>query len=281
MTFFKLLQYDIKNGLVKEYKKYAACAALFLLFCLCFLFTKGREIETLTCGDFLFFITGGMDRYIRAPGNAFLFPSLWMLFMLIPFYIILYYPLSDLTGYGKNVLIQSGSRVQWWLSKCIWCIVSITLYFILLWFILVAFCAITGFSLSLSISKELLSLLISEPSPIVTAGKEKMVFNGVLIVQILVMPILVSAALGILQMTLSLFIKPFFSFSIVAGILVASSYYLSPWMIGNYAMAQRNRILTDDGVSTNFGILFCLILLLASVGLGAMVFKRYDILNKE
>lgn len=110
MTFFKLCKYDLKNGMFKEGIKYLACVVLFLGFCIGFIYTKGKDLGARTFGDFLFFITAGMEEYIPMPGNIFMFPALWMLMILAPLYITLYYPFYDLTAYGKNVLINSKSR---------------------------------------------------------------------------------------------------------------------------------------------------------------------------
>lgn len=89
------------------------------------------------------------------------------------------------------------------------------------------------------------------------------------------------SALSVMQMAVSLVIKPFFSFCISAGILVLSAYYLNPLLLGNYAMSQRNDLLIDNGVNTKTGIVFSLALLVLSCVVGLFIFRRYDILNKE
>ena len=128
MTFFKLCKYDLKNGMLKEGIKYLACVVLVLGFCIGFIYTKGKELGVRKFGDFLFFITAGMEEYIPMPGNIFMFPALWMLMILAPLYITLYYPFYDLTAYGKNVLINSKSRNAWWLSKCFWAVSCVGSY---------------------------------------------------------------------------------------------------------------------------------------------------------
>mgnify|MGYP003511844760 CR=1 FL=1 len=71
MTFFKLCKYDLKNGMFKEGIKYLACVVLFLGFCIGFIYTKGKDLGARTFGDFLFFITAGMEEYIPMPGNIY------------------------------------------------------------------------------------------------------------------------------------------------------------------------------------------------------------------
>ena len=68
MTFFKLCKYDLKNGMFKEGIKYLACVVLFLGFCIGFIYTKGKDLGARTFGDFLFFITAGMEKYFYVSG---------------------------------------------------------------------------------------------------------------------------------------------------------------------------------------------------------------------
>lgn len=281
MTFFKLCKYDLKNGMLKEGLKYLLSVVLFFGFCIGFVYTKGADLESCTFGDFLFYITAGMEEYIPMPGNIFMFPALWVLLILVPLYITLYYPFNDLTEYGKNVLINAKSRSAWWLSKCVWAMTSVFLYFILLWGVIALFCICDKGNLSLDVSKALLYKLIPQPSENIYAFPDNVVPGSALACQILFMPILIVSALSFLQMTISLFIKPFFSFCISAGILVLSAYYLHPLMLGNYAMSQRNNLLINNGVSMKSGIILSVLLLLLSCIIGLLVFKRYDILNKE
>ncbi len=281
MIFFKLCKYDLKNGMLREGLKYLISLVLFLGFCIGFVFTKGSNLTTRTFGDFLFYITAGMEEYIPMPGNVFMFPALWMLLMLVPLYITLYYPFKDLTEYGKNVLVNSKSRSAWWLSKCVWAVTSVFLYFLLLWVVIALFCLCGGGTLSLGVSKSLIYRLIPEPAESVFALSGEMIISEKLTLQMFLMPVLIVSALSILQMTASLWIKPFFSFCIGAGALTLSAYYLHPAFLGNYAMSQRNSLLIQNGVQSEIGILFSAVLLLLSCAVGLCAFRRYDILNKE
>lgn len=280
MTFFRLCKYDFKNGMLREGLKYLISLVLFLGFCIGFVFTKGRSLMTRTFGDFLFYMTAGMEEYVPMPGNVFMFPALWMLLMLVPLYMTLYYPFKDLTEYGKNVLVNSKSRSAWWLSKCVWAVASVFLYFLLLWGVIALFCLCGGGTLSLGVSKSLIYKLIPMPAENIYAFSGEMIVSGKLTLQMFLMPVLIVSAFSILQMTASLWIKPFFSFCISAGVLVLSAYYLHPAFLGNYAMSQRNSILIQNGVRLEIGIMFSAVLLLISCVVGLCAFRRYDILNK-
>ena len=153
--------------------------------------------------------------------------------------------------------------------------------FLLLWGVIALFCLCGGGTLSLGVSKSLIYKLIPMPVENVYAFSGEMIVSGKLTLQMFLMPVLIVSAFSILQMTASLWIKPFFSFCISAGVLVLSAYYLHPAFLGNYAMSQRNSILIQNGVRLEIGIMFSAVLLLISCMVGLCAFRRYDILNKE
>ncbi len=84
-----------------------------------------------------------------------------------------------------------------------------------------------------------------------------------------------------LQMTVSLFIKPIFSFFAVSVLLLASAYLLSPFLVGNYAMAFRYDWMLKVGVSIGVGERIAITLLLLAVLSGLVRFRLYDILESE
>lgn len=82
-------------------------------------------------------------------------------------------------------------------------------------------------------------------------------------------------------MTLSLIFKPFYSFIVTATILLISTYYLSPACIGNYAMPFRSHLLLSNGVGLNTGMLISAIIIVVSVAVGGLIFRKCDILKGE
>jgi hypothetical protein len=92
-------------------------------------------------------------------------------------------------------------------------------------------------------------------------------------------PILISVALNLLQMTISLFIKPIFSFLLMSVILISSSYLMSNSMLGNYGMIFRSNIVLKNGLNFEPGIYISLIIIVLSIIIGMFKFKKYDIIN--
>lgn len=294
--FFKLVYYDIKNAFLQEWKKLLVVPVGFAVICVAFYaayVTKDNGIRG-TFGDFWLYIFGGMKEYIFDSNDkkAFTFPVVWTIVFLFMLYITLYYPYNDLLGYGQNVLTRSGGRLNWWLSKCLWNFATVLGFFLVGAVTVVVFSAVFG-TLSTDISEDMYTEvfelgkydgetfqginLIVDTTPIV--------WPHYINIELFLMPFLTAVVISQLQMLLSLWMRPVFSFCAMVGVLVVSAYYVRPFMIGNYAMATRfDKVLSGlDGnsVSVTTGIIILSALFVACVVAGAITFRHYDILNKE
>jgi hypothetical protein len=281
--FFKLIRYDLKVGFSTTYKRYLVAIALFVVILGTFLlsvYSFNSVIEELgaqikpNLGNMLLYAFGGMQEYIPQPGVAFQFPAFWMLSYLLLAYITLYYPFNDLEEFGQNILIRCRGRKLWWFSKCIWNVSSVLCFFLLAWIIFIIGCLLSGCSLSMELSPSISAILKLD------AGMY-MQFPASLILQTFLLPPLVMIAMNLFQMALSLFIKPFYSFIVTVAVLLTSSYYLSPFFIGNYAMPLRSDQMVTNGVSLTAGIIFSLLIITVSVVVGGIAFQKRDILKRE
>jgi hypothetical protein len=277
MTFIKLAYYDLKNGFLQEYKKFLLVPAAFSVFCFTLYFSHVRRMGTGTVGslgDFLLYIFGGMKEYIPSKTEAFRFPAIWILLLLFLAYITLYYPYNDLMGYGQNVLVRSAGRRRWWLSKCVWNMLSVAAFFVLGWLTVFLFCLLSGMPLSLEISKYMYDSIF-------VLNSETALYPKLITGALLGLPLLSMVSISLLQMLLSLWIKPIYSFGVTAVILLSSAYYLQPFMIANYAMPIRNAAVVANGVHLHTGTAVMALLGIAASVSGGLAFKQYDIINKE
>ena len=281
--FFKLIRYDLKVGFSTTYKRYLVAIALFVVILGTFLlsvYSFNSVIEELgaqikpNLGNMLLYAFGGMQEYKPSPGVAFQFPAFWMLSYLLLAYITLYYPFNDLEEFGQNILIRCRGRKLWWFSKCIWNVSSVLCFFLLAWIIFIIGCLLSGCSLSMELSPNMSTILKLDTGMY-------MQFPPSLILQTFLLPPLVMIALNLFQMALSLFIKPFYSFIVTVAVLLTSSYYLSPFFIGNYAMPLRSDQMVANGVSLTAGIIFSLLIITVSVVVGGIAFQKRDILKRE
>ena len=281
MMFFKLFCHDADSGIRKRCLYYLMLVVAVTIFCQeCYMKVqayqyRGLVTENVTWMDYLAFLFQGMEVYIPGPENPFVFPVMWVLIFLFSAYATLSYPFDDLTHYGQQILIRSGGRGGWWLSKCLWNLCSSLLYFGIFYGVTLLFCLYREVPISLQTTPDLVKELIQAEQPVAMGVKE-----GICL--LIVMPVLVSAALNLLQMMLGLFLKPLFSFGIVSSILILSAYYKEEWSLGNHTMLLRSRIvLGEEGVSPEIGVVLSVSILLLSALLGKLYFKKYDILSRE
>lgn len=72
-----------------------------------------------------------------------------------------------------------------------------------------------------------------------------------------------------------------FSFFLILSVLIVSAFATSPFLIGNYAMSQRSTFMIKNGVNPCEGIWILVIAILIIFIVGAVMFKRTDILPVE
>lgn len=281
MSWRKLLGHDLYCGLLRW--RYLLVPALFLLPCLTLLQIAGhtREYEealfSTAWADYLLFAFQGKEFIVRIdPTSPILLPITWLAAMVGCLLMNLDYFLSDLTKEGMQVILRSGSRRGWYLSKCLWNLAACGLYCLLAFLTTLVFSLVTGGSASLASTPELsYDILNSGEQGWISLAPWQTAVAGMLL------PYLTLAALSMLQMTLCLFYKPILSFIVSAGILVVSVYVRSPLVLGNGAMSIRSAFVNPEGVSPAAAALAAIAVLLVSAALGTAQFQRTDILGLE
>lgn len=272
--FFKLIYFDIKNGLLKEKIKIIFIPFIFIILCIVVYLTHSQYGEVNTFGEYWLYIVGGMKEYIPSKFESFKFPIIWFFIMIYLSYMTLYYPYNDLIGYGQNVLVRSSGRSRWWLSKCVWNTLSVVAYFLIGITIVLVFCLAFDMKINLNISPYMYENVFH-------INDDICLYPQSISYELLLMPILTAITISQIQMLLSLWIRPLYSFVTTVCILLASSYYVKPYMIGNFAMATRFDTVITNGVSISDGLIILLSIIVITVLIGAISFRHYDIINKE
>lgn len=274
MKFIKYFSLDIRYGILRQYKKYILFSVLIILAFFEFRSTQiSFENYNFSLMDSLLYIYGGMKEFTPTLGEAFKIPYLWLLNHILILFFTLNYMHKDLEGFGQQTIYRSGSRTSWWFSKCLHQFISVISFYLISWLELVVCTLTTGGQISLKITEIMKSItevgtnILEEP-------------NWDLQLNIIVLPVLFTVSLGLLQMTLCLFIKPVFSYVISGVVCISSAYYLNPVLLGNYAMALRSDELVANGVNMIIGMILLISLGVCSIIVGALKFRRYDILTK-
>ena len=275
MRYIKLLWFDIRRGLLGKPLLFTIPIIVSLIAC----FNLANRVAALKgyfkegFADFIIYIYGGMDIYTPDLGNPFRFLVRWSIVFLSIAFITLNYPYKDMHTYGQQILIRTKGRTEWWLSKCSWNIISVLIYHGLIFLTVISFCIFAKSNITGTINKKLLYTVFQTAAYHMTPGTAVWTFTMPLT------PVFVSVGINLMQMAVTLFIKPVFGFIVTVFLMITSAYFTLPCFVGNYAMPMRYDVVITDGVSAVTGILISSILAATAVVIGIIRFNRYDILS--
>ena len=280
--FYKFLRHDLRYGIFLHWKR---CIVTFLMFfCLAFPhFLVLRIYELIhpdffnvpvTTADYFFAMVGGcgqMEALDGAP-SFFSIPTSWSVFVLWLLFVSLYYPFAELRGIGKQLMVLSGSRWNWWFSKCVWVSINTIINFLLAFLASTACALLLGAKFSMQANYYVASELQMHMQHLTSSTTWDMGTSFLFLCFALI-------AFALVQLALSVVIRPIFSYLAISAYLFAGIYIQSPWFLGNYLMAARYRLFIDTGVSVGQGFLILIWLLALCVLLGGICFSRMDILG--
>lgn len=153
--------------------------------------------------------------------SPFLFPALWIFVFLLLLYFTLRYPSENLNGIGKSMLILSQHRKTWYLSKCVWCVSFVLMYFAVLY--------LTAFLTCICLGGEV-TLQPSEYAPaILNAGTYIKAPPWNILPGFSLIPCM-ACGIALLQMLLTFFMRPISSYILSCVLLLSSAYFASPFL---------------------------------------------------
>ena len=276
MKLHKLLIHDLRCGLLRG--RYLSIPAVIAVPCFeYFNWTKGASTSG-SWMDIMFYIFKGQEPIDISSAIERLFefpmPMVWLFVMGACLFLNLDYYLYDLSLTGQQIIVRCGNRRMWFLSKCIWNVLSTVLYFMMIGLTAFICTLILNGSISINTTQEIQQIIMGNFELAgITAGQA--ILLG------LVSPFLTLAALNILQMTLCIFVKPIISFLCSAGILVLSVYVSNGLVLGNGAMTIRTLAENGSNVTVAVSIMLSIMIILACVAVGTIVFKRTDIFPSD
>jgi len=280
--FNRMVRADIRQGIFGAYLKYILVFIISLTFTENFFakvgnyVIKGKIAGKLTIFDTVLYFFKGMQEYIPASHKPFEVPVDFLLLNILLAIIIGNYPMKDINGYGRSVLVRSDTRISWWLCKCIWNVLSVITYYVAIYIgIIVMYVGNRGLSngIDFRLNADLMKVVFG-----VDLGT---VNSSMLIITILLLPIITSIAISLLQMTLAFYLNPIVSFVIVIAIYIFSAFYMKWFMMGNYLMMYRNEFINQKGMHLGISLIVDAGVATISIVAGYLYFRRYDVLEKN
>lgn len=270
MNWLKLFCHDLRSGLLRW--RYLFVPLLFFLPC----FMGWTDMYNAKCVgswmDYILCCFKGIPPILNM--EDFAFPIQWFLVMGGCLFLNLDYPLNDLTEAGQQVIIRSVSKKSWFLSKCVWNLLSCVVYILLGMLTALIFAVCSGGSASLVNTPSICISVLEIPcSDTLTVAQALTAAVG--------LPLLTLMALNMLQMVLCLMMKPVFSFLICICLLIMSLLINSPYVLGNGAIMVRSGILMEGGLDPVVTGLTCLVVIGVGIVAGIIRFDRMDHLRYE
>lgn len=271
------VRYDFINGIVYQWKKfmllaiaYAVIIADFLVRC------KVRNLlGDFTCTDVVLWVFKGMS-LIGAGSQDFNIPTSYILPNVLIAFVIGNYPFKDINGYGGMVLMRAGKKSVWWISKCIWAVITaVVSYGILLIEVLVA--ALAGGKLTWQVNKNVCRIVSGYNKVLI----ENNPYFTRLAVCMLIAGLLTTIAICFVQICVSQFMGPVIGYIAVIVILIVSVFFNTFALPGNAFMAFRNVMYVPRGGDIKLSLIVDAVLIVISAAAGYLSFKRMDIIKKN
>lgn len=275
MRFIACLKMDLREGFRESGRNYvllALATVVVLAFSVLNEMTAAKEIPANSWGEYISACFGGIPPYDPQRDPFFRFPVTWLPMVLAVIFVTLSYPYRDLYGFGKYVLVQSGSRACWWASKCLWVVISTLMSWLVLNAVCLAFTALFGGRFSADVGERALCLLVKT---------ESQDGGSLSIAAFIVYCPIVLSSLSVVQLVISLAVGPVLGFAASSAILLTSAYYCSPLLLGNYLMVARVQPVLSGGVSPKYGAAYALVTIFVASIAGGAFFCRMDCLGKE
>ena len=282
MKLIKLSIFDIKRGFREERGKYLF--TIFVCVAMCFLmhfqlynYLSSKNISdnvSISWFDYLFYNLRGDRVYVPDDGERFVMPAIWICYQVLVALIVGYYPIRDLSGYGKNTLVRSQSRVLWFSAKIIWTVIAVVLFYLTMYATTFLFSLFESGNISMTPNIDIIKIFYQ-----VDVSD---VYLPNLILYLLVIPMLTSITMSIVQVVLSFVINPFLSFVLVIGYFTIGTYYDAPYLIGNFSQILRSKFFNMATGHTIEQAFLCLgIIAVVFIVFGYIYFSKKDILNKN
>lgn len=228
-----------------------------------YMFSKG------TIMDYFLYDMQGMRVYHFNPKETFLVPMYWFVFQIGISYFIAYYAHKDLVENGRALYIASRNRMAWWNSKCLWCICSVLIYFIVSILSIAGTAMAFGAEGSLQMTPEFAFVEL-------TSGLEYVSFGEVILISIVV-PFIVTTALCLLQLLLSFILSPVVSFALMCGQYILAAYYTAWYLPGSFTMWLRSSYVDKEGLHPLSGCIISVVIIIIAYVSGRQYFARKDI----
>jgi len=270
----ELIKHDLRCGLFRwKYLLVPVCFVLSMYFTMLMCEGWGHQGNLI---DYLTRVYVGIEPIQQLPrGDSLEIPFDWLAATCGILFVNLEYLLFDLTASGHQVILRSGSRTEWYLSKCLWNFVSCLIYFLGMLLTALVFTWLDG--------GRVFDFTIGEMIAAFYGGRIQagtISLGGLFYISI-VLPFLNTAALSMLQMCLCLYMRPVLAFLAAFGAQILAVFLPYSWMFSNGAMSTRSTLAIIGTVDPVILTISLIAVVGGSIVAGLVKIKKTDILGRK
>lgn len=275
-----MVRYDMTRGFASNAAKLAValcCAGALAVLFLASLDTSARLVEALggaamrgfSAVDVLSFFFVGSDYYRPDSQVPFMLPMAWLIQQVLVAALVGSYTTRDLAGMAPQVLVRMGGRWAWWFSKCTWTAAAVLAFYAMEAVVAWATSALFGGTEGAMGGEVAVGMMGFAPSSLGIGA----------MAALLGLPVVLSLALSLAQVALSLAVGPIGAFGAVVTFTVVSVYFGAPPFIGDFSMLARSAFVQPGGVDAAAVYCTCTAVAAVSVVCGGCVLQRKDLLG--
>ena len=263
------ISYDIKEGIVRFIPLYALTGVFVLAFGWDARMHLAENVPAPSVLDLAVYMFQGMDEYVYVKGGPpFDIPISFLTLSFCFALFACYYAHREWKLRGTVYIPRYESKMYFWISKCIWCILQMILLYLMIFVILWGIAAAGG-NISVLLSRETLACLKGLPLSENSMDYIKYIFG---------LGLFTAIVLNQIQLTAQMIFSPVIGYILVIAIITSSAYFYRFYMPGNYYMLLRTALFREDGITLQQASLVLGILWIVLVLIGAVIVRKRDVL---
>lgn len=276
MKTLRLLNRDMRNGVIAKW--YLFLVPILFSFIQSYQFhlflenqsERNALITKGTIADYIMFVMKGTTVFNFDPKEYFFIPVYWFVFQIGLAYFVSYYAYDDVVANGVELLVAVKNKRYLWLSKFLWCLLTVITYFAVCMLMVCVAAGLWGADVHF---EPTISLRVTI-YPISAVGLN----TGSIWLTVVILPMLISLAMCLGQIFLEFLLTPAISFGIICLVYIISAYYTKWYFVGNYTMWQRSSYIADNGLNPMSGIVLAACIILLTLIGGTIYFDNKDII---
>ena len=263
------ISYDIKEGIVRFIPLYALTGVFVLAFGWDARMHLAEGVPAPSVLDLAVYMFQGMDEYVYVKGGPpFDIPISFLTLSFCFALFACYYAHREWKLRGTVYIPRYESKMYFWISKCIWCILQMILLYLMIFVILWGIAAAGG-NISVLLSRETLACLKGLPLSENSMDYIKYIFG---------LGLFTAIVLNQIRLTAQMIFSPVIGYILVIAVITSSAYFYRFYMPGNYYMLLRTALFREGGITLQQASLVLGILWIVLVLLGAVIVRKKDVL---